>query len=57
MREDQPGGAVEQGEHPAGEDDPLGPCHCANVLKVNKNKQLASGHQNIRNIFIYYLVL
>ena len=38
MREDKPGGAVEQGEQPAGEDDPLGPGHRADVLKIKKNK-------------------
>ena len=37
MCEDQPGGAVEQGEHPAGEDDPLCPGHGTDVLKLNKN--------------------
>ena len=48
MCEDKPGGAVEQREYPAGEDDPLGPSHCADVLKINKNKQLALWLQGIR---------
>ena len=32
MCEDKPGGAVEQREYPAGEDDPLGPRQGADVL-------------------------
>ena len=32
--EDQPGGAVAQGERPAAEDDPLGSCDRADVLEI-----------------------
>ena len=34
VREDQPGGAVDQGKYPTEEDDPLGPGHCADVLNT-----------------------
>ena len=37
MCETQPGGAVEQGEHPAGEDDPLGSAHGTDVLKFKES--------------------
>ena len=39
MREDKPGGAVEQGEQPAGEDDPLGPGQGADALKKMNNDE------------------
>ena len=52
MCEDKPGGAVEQGEQPAGEDDPLGPGHGADVLKIIKNKWMQSGHQIMSNVFV-----
>ncbi len=32
--EEEPGHVVEQGEHPAAQDDPLGPGQCTNVLKI-----------------------
>ena len=34
MCENQPGGAVEQRKGPAGDDDPLGPGHGADVLQI-----------------------
>ena len=34
MSEDEPGGAVAHREHPAGDDDPLGPGQGADVLKI-----------------------
>ena len=34
MCEDEPGGAVEQGEYPAGDDDPPRSTHGADVLEV-----------------------
>ena len=34
MGEDQPGGAVDQGEQPAGGDDPPGPGHGTDILQT-----------------------
>ena len=36
MSQDQPGGAVADGEGPAAEDDPLGPTEGTDVLKVRQ---------------------
>ena len=53
QHEDKPGGAVEQREYPAGEDDPLGPGQGADALKKMNNDETKPNYSVLHKTYLF----